>query len=98
MYASEDDLVNIALFGKTAKEWRDENPDEAKKGNIRDSASVEQLTVLANLESLNSMFINDGMDKKERFMKLHSEAQRQLSSLIASKIRIEPVEDDPTLG
>lgn len=93
MYANEADLVNIALFGKTAKQWRDENPEEARRGNIRDSATVEQLTVLANLESLNSMLISDGISKKDRFAKLHSEAQRQLSSLIASKLRIEPAAD-----
>ena len=95
MYANEADLVNIALFGVTAKQWRDQNPEEAKRGNIRDSASVEQHTVLANLESLNSMFISQGVGKKDRFAKLHSEAQRQLSSLVASKLRIEPIEDSP---
>ena len=95
MYVNEADLVNIALFGVTAKQWRDQNPEEAKRGNIRDSASVEQLTVLANLESLNSMFISQGVGKKDRFAKLHSEAQRQLSSLVASKLRIEPIEDSP---
>ena len=97
MYANEADLVNIALFGMTAKQWRDKNPEEAKHGNIRDAATVEQLTVLANLESLNSMFISQDMGKKERFSKLYSEAQRQLSALIASRIRIEPLEDEPRL-
>ena len=95
MYANEADLVNIALFGKSAKQWRDENPEDARKGNIRDNSTVEQLTVLANLESLNSMLISEGKGKKERFSKLHSEAQRQMSSLIASKIRIDPIEDFP---
>ncbi len=95
IYANEADVVNISLFGKTAKEWRDENPELAKKGNIRDFATVEQLTVLANLESLNSMLITEGSDKRLRYEKLHSEAQRQLSSLIASKIRIDPPVDEP---
>ncbi|MGK2896603.1 MAG: KilA-N domain-containing protein [Candidatus Saccharimonadales bacterium] len=98
LYASEADVVNIALFGKTAKQWRDENPEERKRGNIRDSATVEQLTVLANLESLNSMLISDGFDKKTRYEKLHREAQRQLSSLIASKIRIDPPIDSGSLS
>lgn len=93
VYANEADVVNIALFGKTAKEWRDENPELAKKGNVRDFATVEQLTVLANLESLNSMLITEGLDKRGRYEKLHSEAQRQLSSLIASKLRINPADD-----
>ncbi len=93
MYANEADIVNIALFGKTAKEWRDANPEDAKKGNIRDNASVEQLTVLANLESLNSMFISQGLDKRDRFDRLYAEAQRQLSALMASKMRIAPLKD-----
>ena len=93
MYANEADLVNIALFGMTAKQWRDENPEAARRGNIRDSATIEQLTVLANLESFNSMLISQDIGKKERFSRLHSEAQRQLSSLLASKIRIEPPTD-----
>lgn len=90
VYANEADIVNLALFGMTAKQWRDSHKEQAKKGNIRDFATVEQLTVLANLESLNSMLINDGMDKKARYDKLHSEAQRQLSSLLASKMRLQP--------
>src|SRR5690606_8968405 len=88
VYANEADVVNLALFGMTAKEWRVTHKELVKKGNIRDFATVEQLTVLANLESLNSMLINDGVDKKTRYEKLHSEAQRQLSSLLASKMRL----------
>lgn len=90
VYANEADIVNLSLFGMTAKQWRDSHKEQAKKGNIRDFATVEQLTVLANLESLNSMLINEGMDKKARYDKLHSEAQRQLSSLLASKMRLQP--------
>ena len=86
-------MVNIALFGITAKAWRDAHTIEAKKGNVRDFATVEQLTVLANLESLNSMLINDEVNKEKRYEKLHSEAQRQLSALIASKLRIQPPEE-----
>lgn len=90
VYAEEADVVNLAIFGMTAKDWRKKNPALAKKGNIRDFATIEQLTVLANLESLNSMFISDGYNKTTRYEKLHTEAQRQLSSLIASKLRLDP--------
>lgn len=93
LYASEADVINVALFGITAKQWRGKNPEEAKQGNIRDFATIEQLTVLANLESLNSMLISDGFNKQKRYEKLHSEAQRQLSALVANKIRIMPPED-----
>ena len=63
VYAHEADVLNMALFAKTAKEWRDENPD--KKGNIRDYANVSQLLCLANLENLNAVFINDGLEQAE---------------------------------
>lgn len=95
VYAGEADVINIALFGTTAKIWRDNNPKKAKKGNVRDFATIEQLTVLANLESLNSMLIIDGLDKTERFAKLRSEAQRQISALLASKLRLVPKEEPP---
>lgn len=94
VYATEADVVNIALFGITAKSWRDTYPAEAKTGNIRDFATIEQLTVLANLESINSMLINDGIDKEKRYQKLHNEAQRQISALVASRIRIQPIDDE----
>jgi len=94
IYATEADVVNIALFGITAKGWRDTHVDDSKKGNIRDFASIEQLTVLANLESINSMLINDGIEKSKRYQKLHTEAQRQVSALIASKIRIQPIDGE----
>ena len=96
IYATEADIINISLFGVTAKAWRASHKEDSKKGNIRDLATIEQLTVLANLESLNSMLINDGLDKEERYRKLHAEAQRQLSALIASKLRIQPIIDDQT--
>lgn len=94
VYAEEADVVNLAIFGMTAKDWRKKNPTKAKKGNIRDFATIEQLTVLANLESLNSMFISDGYNKTTRYEKLHGEAQRQLSSLIASKLRLNPTQNE----
>jgi hypothetical protein len=64
IYSNEADLLNIALFGKTAKQWREENPD--KEGNIRDYSTIEQLLVLANIESLNSVLIQDGVPPDER--------------------------------
>jgi hypothetical protein len=78
-YASEADLLNVALFGSTAKEWRAANPD--LKGNIRDQASIEQLLVLANIESMNAEFIHMKLSASERLMKLNSIAIRQMKSL-----------------
>jgi hypothetical protein len=71
----------------TAAEWRKQNPKLAKTGNIRDHASIEQLTVLANLESINSMLITEGLDKEQRFVQLQKEAVRQLSALIQNRSR-----------
>lgn len=93
IYANEADVINLALFGVTAKDWREKNKNEAKRGNIRDNATIEQLTVLSNLESLNSMMITDGLDKNKRFEKMRTEAQRQISALLASKLRISPIND-----
>ena len=81
VYASEADVLNMALFGKTAKEWREENPD--KKGNIRDYANVSQLVCLANLENLNAVFINDGLSQRERLLKLNQIAISQMKILLA---------------
>src|SRR5690606_21535587 len=64
VYANEADLLNVALFGKTAKQWRDENPNS--KGNIRDYATLEQLVILSNLESINALLINEKLEQKER--------------------------------
>ena len=79
IYASEADIQNMALFGMTAKEWRDKNPD--LKGNIRDYADVSQLVCLSNLESLNAVFINDGMAQSERLSKLNAVAINQMQIL-----------------
>ncbi len=79
VYASEADLINVALFGVTAKEWREANPDA--KGNIRDNASVDQLLVLANLEALNSDYIRSGLDKATRLRRLNDVAFYQLTRL-----------------
>ena len=78
-YASEADVLNIAMFGQTAKAWRDTHPKAA--GNMRDDASIEQLLVLANLESLNAEFIHMGLAQGERLQKLNEIAIRQLRSL-----------------
>ena len=79
LYASEADVLNTALFGKTAKEWRDTNPD--KKGNIRDYADICQLVCLSNLENLNAHFINDGLPQDERLVKLNKIAIQQMKLL-----------------
>ena len=79
MYATEADLLNVALFGKTAAEWRKSN--FGTEGNIRDNASIEQLIVLTNLESINSIFIEQGMNQKERLVLLNKTAINQLKSL-----------------
>ena len=79
IYASEADVLNMALFGKTAKEWRDTNPD--KKGNIRDYANISQLVCLSNLENLNAHFVNDGLPQVERLVKLNKIAIQQMKLL-----------------
>ena len=81
-YASEADLLNVALFGKTAKEWRDANPKA--EGNIRDQASIEQLVVLTNLESLNSVLIRQELSQPDRLKRLNEIAISQMSTLLAS--------------
>lgn len=83
IYASEADLLNVALFGKTAKQWRAENKD--KEGNLRDHALLEQLVVLTNLESLNAEFIRLGLSQKERLVKLNASAINQMKSLTRSQ-------------
>jgi hypothetical protein len=82
VYANEADVLNMALFGKTAKQWRDENPNI--EGNIRDQASIEQLLVLANIESMNAEFIRMELPQNERLIKLNQIAISQLKSLMAN--------------
>lgn len=79
IYASEADILNMALFGMTAVEWRDENPD--KKGNIRDYADISQLVCLSNLENLSALFIGEGLSQKERLVKLNKIAIQQMKLL-----------------
>jgi hypothetical protein len=81
VYASEADLLNVALFGQTAKQWRDAHPDA--EGNIRDHAPLEQLVVLTNLESLNSVLIRQGLAQPERLLKLNEIAITQMRTLLA---------------
>lgn len=83
IYADEADVLNVALFGKTARQWREEGKE--KKGNIRDHASIEQLLVLANMESLNAEFIRMDISQKERLKKLNQTAIIQMKSLIGNK-------------
>ncbi len=78
-YASEADILNVALFGKRAKQWREENP--SVKGNIRDYASLNELLVLANMESYNAILIEKGVKQKERMVELRKLARTQLLSL-----------------
>ena len=78
-YASEADMLNVALFNKRAKQWREENPE--LKGNMRDYASLNELLVLANMESYNAILIGKGMDQKERMIELRKLARTQLMSI-----------------
>lgn len=94
-YADEDDLLNVALFGCTAKAWREANPTLAKNSNIRDYASIAELTVLSNLETHNAELIKSRMEKKERFEALRQIAQYQLRVLAeAEKIKELPTLED----
>jgi len=82
VYANEADLLNVALFGITAKEWRDNNPN--KDGNIRDYATLEQLVVLSNIESINALLIHQGLTQNERLIQLNKTAITQMKSLLDS--------------
>ncbi len=80
VYANEADLLNVALFGITAKQWRDANPNA--EGNIRDMATIEQLVVLSNLESINAVLIHQGLGQSERLIQLNKIAITQMKSLV----------------
>ena len=82
IYANEADLLNVALFGFTAKQWRERNLD--KKGNIRDEATIEQLVVLSNLESINALLIRQGLTQNERLRKLNETAIQQMRSILTN--------------
>ena len=79
IYANEADVLNVALFGVTAKEWRDANPD--LKGNLRDYANINQLICLSNMENLNAVFINKGMPQRDRLIELNKIAIQQMKVL-----------------
>ena len=83
VYANEADLLNVSLFGLTAKQWREKNP--GTEGNVRDMATIEQLVVLSNLESINSVLIHQGKTQSERLIQLNSIAITQMKSLFNSK-------------
>ena len=82
-YANEADVLNVALFGNTAKDWRSENPD--LKGNIRDYASIEQLIVMVNLENMNANFIEQGLEQRDRLIRLNNIARSQLKAFLNNK-------------
>lgn len=76
-------MLNVALFGITAKNWKDNNPD--KKGNMRDYATLEQLVVLSNMESINALLIEQGLPQKTRLIQLNKVAINQMKSLLENK-------------
>ena len=86
IYANEADLLNIALFGITAKEWREAHPNQ--EGNIRDEATLEQLVVLSNLESINALLIRQGLPQAERLVELNKTAIAQMKTLIAHQVKL----------
>jgi hypothetical protein len=83
VYANEADMLNVALFGKTALQWRTENPDS--EGNIRDMATIEQLVVLSNMESINAVLIQQGLSQSQRLVQLNKIAITQMKSLLGNK-------------
>ena len=84
VYASEADMLNVALFGMTAAEWRASNPN--KDGNMRDHATLEQLVVLSNMESINALLIRQGLPQSERLIQLNSTAIMQMKSLVNASL------------
>lgn len=85
IYASEADLLNVALFGMTAAEWRNSNP--GKEENMRDYATLEQLVVLSNMESINALLLEQGLSSKERLKQLNSTAIAQMKTLIGAQLQ-----------
>jgi len=82
IYTSEADLLNVALFGMTAKRWRDDHPNE--KGNMRDKATIEQLVVLSNLESINALQVSQGLPQGTRLVQLNKVAITQMKSILGN--------------
>ena len=85
VYASEADLLNVALFGITAAQWRAKNPD--KEGNMRDHATLEQLVVLSNIESINALLIHQGLSQSDRLVQLNTTAITQMKSLMGISLQ-----------
>jgi hypothetical protein len=83
VYANEADMLNVALFGRTAKQWRNDNP--VAEGNIRDAATIEQLVILSNMESINAVLIHQGQGQSQRLQQLNQIAISQMKSLIGNK-------------
>ena len=83
IYANEADLLNMALFGKTAQQFRNNNTNA--EGNIRDQATLEQLVVLSNMESINALLIQQGISSQERILQLNQVAISQMKSLVSSR-------------
>ena len=96
IYAEEADVLNVALFGFTAKAWREANPELAKKNNVRDFATINELTVLSNLESHNAQMLREGKEKEERFKILQEIAEYQLNVLNTAE-EIKMIESDDAL-
>ena len=92
VYATEADVLNLALFGMTAAQWREANPD--KKGNIRDDADVTQLVCLSNLENFNALFIEEGMPQSRRLERLNQLAIQQMTLLIDNARRMLPGDEE----
>ena len=86
IYANEADMLNMAMFGKTAQQWRNENPNA--EGNIRDMSTIEQLVVLSNLESINAMLIHQGLSQQERLIQLNQIAITQMKSLLNHQLSV----------
>jgi hypothetical protein len=86
IYAEEADVLNVAMFGKTAKQWREANPD--LKGNIRDYATINELICLSNMENINAVLINDGVPQGERLIRLNQIAIQQMQVLEGNGNRI----------
>src|SRR5690606_28923977 len=83
VYANEADLLNVALFGITAKQWKEANPNA--KGNMRDEGSIEQLVILSNMEGINALLIEQGHSQKERLIQLNKVAIMQMKSLLENE-------------
>ncbi len=85
MYAEETDVLNVALFGMTAKEWKDNNPELAQKGNMRDYTDLLHLVILNNLQNSNALLIEEKVPQRERLIRLNNSAKRQMEALKDNK-------------